>query len=584
VKYDLIDLAKQCCDADAYLSLGYRCGQTNFCYDELRPIGDALWFSLPYRLGLSEQSLLYMQLGLLAILAMSIWQLLNPGTLIRSHQNKISSSSVAFIAPSLVIWVLSMLAVIILLAPTFFNTLADTPATLLLLEGTLLAFMACQRNHAGIFFLAGIILGISSLLRAAYFNPLCAAGLLFFFAWTWQILIRKNSQHWKSIFIMSMCIPMTLQFYVTWKNMHEWSFLSHEQTQSQLSDHLNSTVVGYDTLLIESSYYWAPPCRPSKGVWAGLIENDIEGLSCLLTNRIYFYFGSYAQHTFIGSENKNFISNGFAESVGNVLTWSLHNINSKQRAAPSPAGDNKASQLFPLITDDTKESYIQSTSLMPLDVDDYRYSIWLWKAPGSTATTLDLAFVQKTLSAQTLDWVHTPIDLQSIELTNQPKQYFLNIKNPSLAYLETRIGLIKNLSLDPAQSLHKDFFAWGAMLETQNTNTGYIRSSQKLFSPIGSDNQTSGQERIFSKALLILNLSIMLLGFGCLALLWIKNQCPIFLFIGALLTLILMEALLILPEQRFLQGFFCCCWLFALLFLNIMVHKYISPSSSIRKV
>jgi hypothetical protein len=532
----LLDLAHQCCDADAYLGLGYRCAQTNSCYDELRPIGDALWFSLPYRFGTGEVLLVYLQALLAAGVAYTL------GLLIR----KTASSPVRQITS----WVLALAFLLWQIWPTFFNTLADTPASLFLIEGILLVLLAIQRQHGLLFFLAGLSLGSSALMRAAYFNPVCAAGTLFVLSWIYQAMFKSNQRCLSSLLILSFTIPMSWQMDATWKNMHQWSFLSADQTRTQLADHLQSAVVGYDTLLIESSYYWAPPCKPSKGVWNGLREGRMDDVYCLLSQRIFFYLGSYAPHTFYGNENKNLLSNGFAEDIGNLSAWSLHNLQSSGRSALSPAGDMKSSRLSPAQFPDDTEYYLGSTSVMPLHPGTYRYSIWLWVPVDQSPTSLDVQFLDKTLSSQTLDWNHRLLFQQTIRLTDQPRQFVFNISNPEPGYLEARLGIIGK----PQATAAPDFFAWGAMLETDTTSTGYIRSHTPLYGNMGDAPENSGHERIFSGLLLLANTAIIATSFFYLWQCYRKSGSPAYFFVAALLALILGEALLILPEQRFLQG------------------------------
>jgi len=558
VKIDLINLAQQCCDADGYLSLGYRCAQTNYCYDELRPVGDALWFSLPYRLGLGEASLIYMQDLLVLVIGVSLLALFNPD---RNHDNNVENRSTKKIAPAFISTIFTLVALLSLMLqvwPTFFNSLADTPASLFLIEGLLLILIAAQRQSAGLFFAAGIFLGCSSLMRAAYFNPLCAVGLVFFIFWCWHVVLKKKKELRNSLLILSFTLPMTLQFYTTWQNMQEWSFLSKDQTQTQLGAHLNSAVVGYDTLLIEAPYYWAPPCRPSKGVLAGLRNKDVDGLYCLLSNRVYFYFGSYAPHTFYGHDNKNLVGNGFAEDVGNLSTWNVHNMGSESRYTLSPRGDKRASRLFPQVTESEGNSYVQTSSLTPLQPDTYHYSIWLW---ANETTTLDLQFLGKTLSSSTLDWNNDLLHQETIDISKEPKQFFFEIHPSTLSYLVTRIGSVK------------EFFAWGSMLESAASPTGYLRSSQTLYSPIGSITAVSNHERVFSKILLLSNVLAIFISFFYLLRLYKKTSSPAYLFVASLLLLILMEALLILPEQRFLQGALTAHWILCLLFLYAFFYS-----------
>jgi hypothetical protein len=549
----LLDLAHQCCDADAYLGLGYRCAQTNSCYDELRPIGDALWFSLPYRLGAGEVVLVYLQAFMATVIACTL------GLLVY-RKTSAPAKGLALAAT----WILALVFLLWQIRPTFFNSLADTPASLFLIEGILLALLATPGRHPLLFFLAGLFLGGSALLRAAYFNPVCAAGVLFVFSWICQAIFKSKQRCLGSLLILSFSIPMSWQIYTTWKNMHQWSFLSADQTRTQLADHLQSAVVGYDTLLIESSYYWAPPCKPSKGIWNGVREGRMGDVYCLLSQRIFFYLGSYAPHTFYGNENKNLLSNGFAEDIGNLSAWSLHNLQSSARSALSPAGDMRSSRLSPIQSPDDAEYYLGSTSAAPLHPGTYRYSIWLWAPVDRSPLSLDVQFLDKTLSSQTLDWNHQLLFQQTIRLTDQPRQFVFNISTAGPGYLETRLGTIGKSPV----TAPPDFFAWGAMLETDTTSTGYIRSHTPLYGRMGDAPEKSGHERMFSRILLLANTAIIALSFFYLWRCYRKSGSPAYIFIAALLLLILGEALLLLPEQRFLQGSLAvhgilCCLFFA---------------------
>jgi len=560
VNATLLDLAHQCCDADAYLGLGYRCALTGSCYDELRPIGDAFWFSLPYRLATDESLLVYLQIALLAITAWIYAVLVHKAA--APEAGKLKKSAVGAVG---------LFILCAQIAPTFFNSLADTPATLLLVSGALLVLLGLfATTSAGLLFLAGgLLLGASTLLRAAYFNPVCLAGVLLIIFWLGRRRRAKGTQA-SVLLALGFTIPMSVQLYATAMNLHEWSFLSREQTSTQMDDHLKSAVTGYDTLLIESSYYWAPPCRPSRGVWNGLRERKADELYCLLSQRISFYFGSYAPLTYFGVEkNRNLVSNSFAEDIGHVDGWHLHNLEPSLRNTASPLGDMKASRLSPIGSPVDDKSFVETDSVIPLRAGNYLYSVWLWSAKGEPARALNITLMSKTLSTQTLDWQEHVVASQPVTISDQPTPFFLDARIAESGYLTARID---NASVD-SSSAHQDFLAWGSMLEGAHTHHGYTRSQTPLFGHMGDKPSTSGVDRIFSPVLLAINFLLAILAFAILTRLYQSTHSPACVFIACVLLLIAAEALVILPEQRFVQGLLALSGMLGSLFFILPKSK-----------
>lgn len=502
----LIDLARQCCDADDYLDMGYVCAKSGYCYNPLRPIGDTLWFSIPYIFNTSENIFFYLHIFLLALVGLSVYHLLKN------------------ILPTC----LFVLALLFLTWPTFFHTLSDTPATLFFIEGIVLALIGLQRidldcNSAPVFFAAGISLGLSILLRAAYYYPLLISASLFILYWLWQ-----KQRQWPLIFILGFFIPLSFQFISTWKHTGQWSFVSEGRSRSMMNLHLNSDASGYDTYLPQASAFWSPDCMAQAGLLPSLKSADITSATCILKNRFSFYLGSYAASTFLGIDARNFFDND--RSVKMI-----------------DATKNLSGYFFEL------------KSLLPLPPGSYHYSVVLqsgkYDAPQAASIQIDkitIAHVSMTSPASPL---RKSILNKPITISETAQQYTINIENDSTGYI---VAQIRSSAAFNAQA---------AALEPAASARGFVQPPQ-LANTMGQSSALTKNNRIFSKVYFVINCLLIIFAIFYLYKLLAKTRSPIIIFIAALLFSVLIQSLMVIPEQRYIQGFLGACCLLCLLPLS----------------
>lgn len=491
----LIDLANQCCDADEYLDMGYLCAKAGYCYNPLRPIGAALWFSMPYAFNTSENIFFYIHVILLALIGISVFYLLK----------KILPTCIFLLASLFLTW------------PTFFHTLTDTPATLFFIEGVVLALLGMNRNSAIIFFLAGISLGLSALLRAAYFYPLVVASILFFIYWLWQ----KNRQ-WPAVLVISLFIPLLLQFFSVWKYTGHWRFLSEGNGRSMMSLHLNSAAPGYDTYLPQTSAYWSLNCTAQAGLLPSLKSADIPSSICILKSRLSFYLGSYAPSTYLGNKARNFFDNSNAEKI-------------------------------------KSDRYIQTRSAAPLPTGEYHHTVFLWAEKNNQSQPVHLqfdniAYVDATATEPASESIN-PLLGKSISITNTPQRYTTTITNHTAGYIIARVDSEEKFSMQYE------------LLEPAATASALFQSSSQMNYVMGKSGTLTKNSRQFSKIYLIINCLIILFAAIYLLILLVKSPSPIVIFVGALLLAVFVQCLIIIPEQRYMQGVLCVCWLFSVALL-----------------
>src|SRR5207247_7339821 len=151
-----LHFAPQCCDAVGYLERGHRCFAEGRCWDSLRPLGMILYASLPYRLGLPEESLIYFNLGLVLISVIlaarfisAVWP--TTGTVLGFMRYPI-----ALIPHVAFLWA------------ACFNSLSDAPAAALALSGLWLTCLTIvERRGPVVASASGLLLGLSAFMRTA---------------------------------------------------------------------------------------------------------------------------------------------------------------------------------------------------------------------------------------------------------------------------------------------------------------------------------------------------------------------------------------------------------------------------------
>lgn len=276
-----LEFMAQCCDADYYLALGRQCAQAGDCYDTLRPLGAALWFSLPYRLGWPPATLvgLHALLGLMSVLGamFALRARVSPRLPWGAGQ-----------------WALALLASAslhgLVFAPVFFHALADTPAGLL----ALVACWLCLAHRGWPAWLAaGTCLGLATWLRLYYLWPLVGV---------WGILLagglyQRDHRPAVLAFVAASALPVLAQYGATLAQTGEWSFVGRARTEALSGFHTAMPVAGYDTRLSGQPVYWVADCGSREP--RAFIERPWREQCCLLGSRLQFYFGSYSPVTYL---------------------------------------------------------------------------------------------------------------------------------------------------------------------------------------------------------------------------------------------------------------------------------------------
>lgn len=252
-------------------------------------MGAMFWFSLPYRLGLPPTSLI---LGHYLLLAVSVflsgWVVQN----IRRQRFSIPSGVISFAF----ILLCSLSIHTAFLFPYLRNSLADAPACLLALIGVWLLFLSHQDNSKKVWLyaIAGLCLGMAAWIRAFYLYPLLITLGLWF-----TIKLYKKKMLWRELSLLTALLPILIQFIFTFQHTRQISYLDPETSSSWSMVHLDSPITGYDTILPFDYHTWYAPCHHYATLLEALKTADVASISCILTGRAAFYWGSYSPHAYL---------------------------------------------------------------------------------------------------------------------------------------------------------------------------------------------------------------------------------------------------------------------------------------------
>lgn len=282
-------LLDQCCDGETYLRLGEACALTGDCYDAQRPMGAVYWFSLPYRLGLDANALVYAHL-LLAAISILLSTLTIGKQLI--HHTRLPKQYLIWAAIAMT----STLIHFIFLYPLLRVSLSDIPAGLLALNGIWILLLCDDEDKYGWIKIAvaGLCIGMAAWVRAFYLYPLLASISV----WTiicWKQKSFKNSDGW--LFLAA--LPILIQYGVTYQQSGSFSFISPEKIDEGIHLHLDDPAIGYDMIIRPREFWrWQSDCGEINGLVTSIKNADATSLLCLIKGRINFYFGSYSHITY----------------------------------------------------------------------------------------------------------------------------------------------------------------------------------------------------------------------------------------------------------------------------------------------
>ena len=298
-----LQFAPQCCDAAGYLELGHQCFADGRCWNSLRPLGMVLYASLPYRLGLPPESLIYFNLGLVLISSFLAARLTNAVWPPNGRVLRFMRYPIAMIPYVAFLW-----------APCF-NSLSDAPAAALALSGLwLTCLMTVERRGPVAASMSGLLLGLSAFMRTQYLFPVLMFGALY----AAIAFYRKPAVNAVAL-LVALLMPLSLQVATTAAHTGNWSFLDRWATAWYMGPrHVTLALYGYDTLfparVLDPTTPSANPdlvtlydgaavgydglsCFKDShtGLLPALRHGDVNAALCLIVKRQFFYFGSYAR-------------------------------------------------------------------------------------------------------------------------------------------------------------------------------------------------------------------------------------------------------------------------------------------------
>lgn len=538
--FSWLEIAPQCCDANGYLAQGSQCALNGVCYGELRPMGNYYWFSMPARFGWSDNTLVVANIFMVALsIILSVVAIAGLLRVDRKAALRCCLVVVPFTA-AIHFWYFR---------PTLFHTLSDTPAAAMLLCGIWLLmchfFWRPTRFLSGsLLLLAGFFLGLSVWLRAFYLYPVFFLLLVYIIGW-----LFSDSKKLVHLLILSALIPLAIQYGTMFKVYGHYSFIKQELSASWQETHLNSVIVGYDTMVYNSGYQWRPKhCEASYGILNSLKVKDAASLFCVLGERLYFYLGTYKPNTYQHPSLKNYLSQKGASSIGDPKSyWSLNNLHWTSGLSvvldqtllkpdrlditvPQPNGSGSASANTVL-----KEGVV------------YTFSVWLW---SPLSRSINLAVVNRAEGKQ--------IAGEQVLLTPMAKRYAITGRSGKTGVYDLYIGATptQNMPITFGNEAGDFLFAAAPQIEEGANATQYV--AEETVDP--------DEVRQWSLSLLCINGAMLALFFCvifCGREFWFYTRTglgvtTLFLVAGA-------ESIAIIPEQRFVIALMVFFWIIALL-------------------
>ena len=524
----LPEFFKQCCDADLYLEIGKKCALGS-CYDETRPSGLGYWFSLPIRLGLPSDTLIYVHIALLLIsVPLSVYALL-------SINKQINKWSATFLTMT------SLALHTIFLWPTLFTTLSDPPSALLMLNGIWLLLLSRNTNTLPnlISITTGSsMIGLAAWIRSFYFYPLLASVAIFF---TCFLCLRRERKKIANILIFSALFFPAIQVVHTYKASGKISYLHTPSSNNWKNFHLNATTVGYDTVLPGLAMYSTPQyCKITHGLLPSLKERDYPSLLCLLFNRALFYLATYKNVTFIDNyDNRNILlKNDIKKST--LLT---HNIDVHSNISTGDYASTKFTiqKTIPASTD----AYIATWISLQAHTK-YTFSIWMWSENPSNITIAFFHYDRASVIAKKV-----------VRLTSQPQRFFISSETSNAGNYGLSIGNMPFTNDNSVPSpMPLSLYAWGPQLEAGSAMTAYTDTDIKDIHP----------DVLRPKRPLLLVANILAIFAALLFL--VQNHKTLFANPARLMAVSVVifsfaQALIIIPEQRFIIAPMIFIWLLA---------------------
>ncbi len=535
----LPEFFQQCCDAGSYLEIGSKCALHNNCYDETRPGGVGYWFSIPTRLGLSNNALIYANLLLLLLSVLLFYKTMQSFSseqrAASSEQRKNSPLKIAFLTILILIHVVFYL-------PTIFTSLSDTPSSLLLLNGIWFLLLAKNKNNITnivLITVGAVMIGMATWIRSFYFYPLLASTAIASFCFIF--LPRKYKKFSHCLIFLALLCP-SIQILHTYKVTGKIAYMNTSASNAWTEIHLNSKDVGYDTVLPALPMYSnANYCSINSGLLPSLHERNYSSLSCLFFNRALFYLSTYEHLTYLDQYSpKNKLFSETTEDVGDDKSWLTRNIEILWNISKDPLGGTTADRMTVAKDNSRTGAYTVQWATLPQNTE-YTFSVWLW---SDSPSNIEIAFSHHGSGAL--------IAKKIASVSSQPQRFFVSGKTSDANDYSVSIGNMPFTNDNTEKPLMPtSFYAWGAQLETGSTMTEYV----------GSEKPNPDVLRPKHMWLLTLNLVAI---FAALTFLFRIREIllthPTHLFAVSLIIFSFAEALIIIPEQRFLVACMIFIW------------------------
>lgn len=534
----------QCCDAHQYINLARAC-LAGECYDPVRPAGIQYWFSLPLRFDLPLE---YIMVANWVLLLFSIvLAALAASTLLRNLNGSVG-------VRTKVLGLIVIAAVHLFFFWPFMHVLlADAPAGLMATIGIfsyLIGSNTVRWPAAAWLILGGIGLGMSAWMRSFYLYPVVIVLALHMLYWVFNQK-RRSAE----LLLLAALIPILIQFNMTWQRYQEWSFIAPKDSVTWKAIHLSDSGIGYDTLLPFNPYRIFPKCEFIPGGMKSAWEyKSLSTFWCYTSRRIAYYWGSDNRKAYVQMKNGTNLF-AYGERMDTLPIWSPVGVAVAADAELAPDGKKTAEKI----------SFLESTSpddephrrlkvgFMPTVVGPHTLSIWLWSPIAKELVIRwEQAYTREQLKELT------------VKLTPEPVRYQLTADFP-MEYFLLQIGSDGISSSEIGSAPGEYFYAWGLQLERGAVMTDY------------SFNDDPAQYRLWSPLLLICNLLAFALAMLLIFPIIKHKQMPVLmalLFFGLMFG----EALLILPEQRFVIAANTIMWLLAWISCLYLIKRFTTKS------
>ena len=260
---------QECCDAEAYNSIGYAClSGLSDCWDALRPIGAVLINALFWHWGEYSTS----KLNHLLLLLLAFYLI--------ASEFKFRSQSQSF-GNAFILFFIKAFSVFALLEMMFAGLASVNLTDIAAGVFAALAMLGFMRQDVWLLSIAAVI---SVLIRAAYLYPMVVIVVFFLVE---SLLQQRKTGLWAALFFLG----IAPQFWLTYTHTGVFAFLDPVTVKYWQEFHLSSNWVGYDTLI---------PAHGSPWKQDGLVGFSVayqhqqwSDMLALITARINFYFSSF---------------------------------------------------------------------------------------------------------------------------------------------------------------------------------------------------------------------------------------------------------------------------------------------------